>query len=31
VEVDGKNKMIVMIKDISDRVKLEGEQIKKTK
>ena len=31
VQVDGKQKLIVMIRDITDRVRLEQEQIKKRK
>ena len=31
VQVDGKRKLIVMIRDITDRVRLEKEQIKKRK
>jgi len=29
VEIDGKVKLIIMIRDVSDRVRLEQEQIKK--
>jgi len=30
-EIDGKSKLIIMIRDVSDRVRLEQEQIKKKK
>ena len=31
VQVDGKQKLIVMIRDVTDRVRLEQEQVKKRK
>ena len=31
VEVDGANKLIIMVRDISDKVRLEQEQIKQKK
>ena len=31
VELDGKNKVIIMIRDVSDKIRIEQEQIKKEK
>ena len=31
VEINGKNKLIVMIRDVTDKVRLQQEHIKKTK
>ena len=31
VEIDGKNKVIIMIRDVSDKIRIEQEQIKKEK
>ena len=31
VVVDGKNKLIVMVRDVTDKVRLEQEKIKKSK